>query len=183
MSQGGIAPATTEASPPVNAVAGVIEGLLKPLNRLIVRLSQVALIAAAVVLTYSVTARYFLGIATYWQDEMAVFLLVGATFMSAAFVQAQRGHVGIEALAGLLPAGIDRARRLAVDALSLAFCAFFAWKSWTLTHEAWVDGQVSSSTWAPPLWIPYVVMALGMSLLSLQLLLQVLVAVTGGRRA
>ena len=47
-----------------------------------------------------------------------------------------------------------------------------------------VDGQTTSSSWAPPLAIPYGLMALGMSLLSLQLLLQSAARVNGlrGRR-
>jgi TRAP-type C4-dicarboxylate transport system permease small subunit len=65
--------------------------------------------------------------------------------------------------------------------LSFAFCAFFAWKSWALFHEALVDGQTTSSTFAPPLWIPYSMMAAGMSILTLQLFMQVLMHFTGKR--
>jgi len=63
-------------------------------------------------------------------------------------------------------------RLVLVDLMTLAFCAFFAWKSWTLFHEAWVDKMTTSSTFAPPLTIPYGLMAFGMSLLVVQLLLQ-----------
>jgi TRAP-type C4-dicarboxylate transport system permease small subunit len=58
--------------------------------------------------------------------------------------------------------------------VSFAFCAYFAWKSWTLLEEAWTDNYHSGSTWGPPLWIPYSLMAVGMTLLSVQLLLQVI---------
>jgi TRAP-type C4-dicarboxylate transport system permease small subunit len=134
---------------------------------------------ACCVLTLSVVMRYFLKMPTDWQDEASIFLLVGATFLTGAYVQAHRGHVGIEAMAEILPAGVNRARLLLVDVASFAFCAFFSWKSWTLLHEAVVDEQTTSSTWAPPLWIPYGLMSVGMTLLSLQLLLQVFVRVFG----
>jgi TRAP-type C4-dicarboxylate transport system permease small subunit len=141
-------------------------------NRAMVVLGMLALLAASLVLSSSVFSRYLLKASTDWQDETAVFCLVGATFLCAAFVQSLRGHVGIEAVSGLLPAWLNRLRQVGVDAMCLLFCTFFAWKSWTLLHEAWVDGQTTSSSWAPPLWIPYGLMATGMSLLSLQLLLQ-----------
>jgi TRAP-type C4-dicarboxylate transport system permease small subunit len=87
-------------------------------------------------------------------------------------VQSSRGHIGIEALASILPPKVNAVRLFLVDLVSFAFCAFFAWKSWTLCHEAWVDGQTTSSTFAPPLWIPYSMMAAGMTLLALQILIQ-----------
>jgi TRAP-type C4-dicarboxylate transport system permease small subunit len=141
-------------------------------NRATSILGMVALLVASLVLTYSVFSRYLFRAATDWQDEIAVFCIVGAVFLAGAWVQAQRGHIGIEAIASVLPARANRIRIVLVDLMTLAFCAFFAWKSWTLFHEAWVDKMTTSSTFAPPLTIPYGLMALGTSLLVAQLLLQ-----------
>ena len=153
-------------------IAARFERVLDLINRLVVMVSSVALVAAACVLTYSVASRYFLHFSTDWQDELSVFLIVGAVFMSSAAVQAQGGHVAIEAIVGLLSPRINRIRQWLVDVASLAFCGYFAWKSWTLLDEAWVENFHSESTWGPPLWIPYSLMAVGMTLLALQLLLQ-----------
>jgi TRAP-type C4-dicarboxylate transport system permease small subunit len=143
------------------------------INNKVFGLSMLALLAAALILTGSVFLRYFLKVPTDWQDEASVFLMVGAVFMSGAYVQLHRGHVGIEALASLLPPRVNWVRHLACDMISFLFCGFFAWKSWTLLREAWMEGQTTSSAWAPPLSIPYGLMAVGMTLLALQILLQV----------
>ncbi|MEO6841706.1 MAG: TRAP transporter small permease [Bradyrhizobium sp.] len=162
-----------------NSPVAVIERGVAFLNNIIVVLSALALIAASAILSYSVLGRALFHSPNYWQDEAAVFLLVGATFMSSAYVQSQRGHIGIEAFVGLLSPLANRIRLWLVDAASLLFCAFFAWKSWTLTHEAWAEGQVSNSMWSPPLSIPYGLMAVGMTLLCVQILLQVIAPFTG----
>ena len=151
-------------------------------NRGVMVLGMIALLASALVLTSSVVTRYLLHASTDWQDEASVFCLVGATFLCSAFVQAIRGHVGIEAVSSLLPARVNRVRIAVVDLGCLAFCAFFAWKSCTLLHEAWAEGQTTSSSWAPPLWIPYLLMSLGMLLLSVQLALQCVVSFNKLRR-
>ena len=165
-----------------NALVAGFGRALALCNNLIVFFAAIALIAACAILSYSVLGRAMFHSANYWQDEAAVFLLVGATFMSAAYVQGQRGHIGIEAFVGLMSPLVNRIRLWLVDFVSLLFCAFFAWKSWTLAHEAWVDGQVSNSMWSPPLTIPYVLMATGMTLLCLQLLLQIIIPVVGAAR-
>jgi TRAP-type C4-dicarboxylate transport system permease small subunit len=187
------APATAAALagaaslPPTSAEAGASAGIdpatprwLMPLaralslaNRAMVGFGMLALLAASIVLTSSVVTRYVWKASTDWQDETAVFLLVGATFLCGAFVQSIRGHVGIEAVATLLSQRADAARRAAVDLLCLAFCALFAWKSWTLLHEAWAEGQTTASSWSPPLWIPYLLMSLGMTLLTVQFVVHV----------
>ena len=143
------------------------------LNRWIVRIGSLALIAAAAILTYSVVSRNFFKATTDWQDEAAVFCIVGAVFTASAYVQSFRGHIGIELLSAFLSPAANRVRALVVDAGSFLFCSFFAWKSWTLLHEAYVDKQTTTSAWGPPLWIPYSFMALGMTLLAAQIALQI----------
>jgi TRAP-type C4-dicarboxylate transport system permease small subunit len=159
-----------------------LERALSFCNNVIVVFAALALIAACIILSYSVLGRALFHSANYWQDEAAVFLLVGATFMTSAYVQQQRGHIGIEAFVGLLSPTVNRVRLWLVDVASFLFCAFFAWKSWTLAHEAWADGQVSNSMWSPPLAIPYGLMAAGMTLLCVQILLQIAIPLSGAAR-
>ncbi len=172
-------PAVVRIDPDTPAFLRPLAHALQWLNHALIVLGMLALLVASCVLTYSVVSRYVMKASTDWQDEAAVFCLVGATFLCGAFVQSLRGHVGIEAIAGLLPRSVNRLRLALVDLMGTAFCAFFAWKSWTLFHEAWAEGQTTSSSWAPPLWIPYGLMALGMTLLSLQLLVQLTARING----
>jgi TRAP-type C4-dicarboxylate transport system permease small subunit len=144
------------------------------INRVIVVVAAIAMTAAALVLTYSVAVRYFFKVPTDWQDEMAAFLLVGVTFMTGAWVQSQRGHVAIEAVSAILPRRANAVRLWLCDLVSVLFCGFFAWKSWILLHEAIVENHVTGSSFAPPLWIPYLAMTLGMALLTLQIAIQML---------
>jgi TRAP-type C4-dicarboxylate transport system permease small subunit len=168
---------------PEIAAGGSLERALAFINSIIVLLSSIALVVAAIVLTYSVASRYFFHFSTDWQDELSVFLIVGAVFMSSASIQARRGHVAIDAIVGLLPEAVNRVRQIAVDVASLAFCAFFSWKSWALLDEAWTENFHSESTWGPPLWIPYSLMTIGMTLLSVQILLQIVAELMPRRRA
>lgn len=158
-----------------------IVGVVDAIDRVLVSACALATIAAGLVLSYSVAVRYLLHTSTDWQDEMAVFLLVGATFLSAPYVQSMRGHIAIEAVEGYLPERFERVRKIVSDIICLSFCAFFAWQSWLLLLEAIDDGRVTDSAWAPPLWIPYSMMTAGMSLLTLRLVLQ-LGQAFGGRR-
>lgn len=161
---------------PRSMILAKAHAALALINKFIIGCAALALVAASIILSYSVSVRALFRAPTYWQDEASVFLLVGVTFLTAAYVQSERGHVAIEAITTLLSARVNRLRQIIVDVMTLTFCLFFSWKSWTLLHEAIVDGQISSSTWGPPMWIPYSLMAAGMSLLCLQILMQIIIS-------
>ena len=155
------------------ATPGALGGAFARLASFLFNLSAVAIVAAAGVLTYGVVVGHIIGRAVLWQDEVTIFLIAGATFVSCAQVQANRGHIGIEVLADFLSPRVNELRHRLIDVVVLCFCIFFAWKSWGLLAEAWEEGQTSHSAWGPPMWIPYALLTLGMALLSLQTAFQV----------
>jgi TRAP-type C4-dicarboxylate transport system permease small subunit len=149
-----------------------VDGCWQRINQALEVFGIAALVGASGILCYSVFTRHVWKIATNWEDEASVILLVSATFLSGALVQNHRGHISIHAIVNLLPQRLNRVLRVLVDLVGAAFYSFFSWKSWTLAHMALENGWTSSSTWAVPMWIPYSTMAVGVTLLSIQLLLQ-----------
>src|SRR5438046_3591517 len=133
---------------------GALERAMIGVNKLMMLFGMIALLVASFVLTYSVFSRYLFRAATDWQDEVAVFSIVGAVFLAGAWVQAQRGHIGIEAVASILPPSVNRVRVVIVDVMTLAFCAFFAWKAWTLSHEPWAATMTTAAPVTPPSALP-----------------------------
>src|SRR5438128_10420829 len=107
-----------------NPLVAMLARALDLCNRVIVILAGIALVAACAILSYSVLGRALFHSPNYWQDEAAVFLLVGATFMTAAYVQSQRGHVSIEAFVGLMSPLANQIRLSLVDGASVVLWAF-----------------------------------------------------------
>jgi len=146
---------------------------LERVNALMGYLSGILIVLCAGILVFEVVVRYWLAWPTDWEIEFSIMLLVAATFLSAAFTQATRGHAGIEVLDAVLSRRWNRRRYLVADTLSMVFCGFVAWKAWAFFHEAWSDGRTSNTAWAPSLWPAYLMMAVGMTTLTLQLFVQV----------
>jgi TRAP-type C4-dicarboxylate transport system permease small subunit len=82
--------------------------------------------------------------------------------------------VNIDIVDHLMSGSLNRWRLLLADAGAAGLCGFVAVNAWRLTGIAWSEGWVSNSTWGPKLWIPFSLIALGMSLLALQYLVQII---------
>lgn len=171
----GIKPADVGGSTVWQLISRTITGF----NVLSGYLSAITIVVTSVIICYGVVMRYYFSSPLDWGLELSIFLLIIATFMSTGYTQLQRGHVAIEVLDHLLSPRANRWRYLVGDILSLVFCAFLAWNSWEYFREAFQDGQVTDSTWGPKLWIPYIFMAIGVTSLSLQLLVQIVDTLLG----
>jgi TRAP-type C4-dicarboxylate transport system permease small subunit len=159
--------------------------LMKTLGRLLYRTidgvtnitgwaAALCLVAAALIITEAVVARKVFGVSTIWQIEAAIFLLIFTVFVGAPFVQKNGHHLNVDLLIiNLAP----RTREIVLLAALIVSCvlagivAVYAWPMW---WEALVKNEHSESLWGPPLWIPYLFLPLGMTLLFLQYIVNII---------
>ena len=142
-------------------------------------LAAFLMMAACVVVCQLVFVRYVLNGSTIWQTEFVLFSVVAATLIGSPYVLATRGHVGVDFVASHAGPGLRRALGVLASLAGIAFCAVLAWSGWRYFHEALVNGWVTESVWAPPLWIVLLPLPLGVGLLTLQYCVDLVCLVAG----
>ena len=130
----------------------------------------VLLIAAVLVVNEMVSIRYVLRGSTVWQTEFVTYSLMAATFLGSPWVLMMKGHVNVDLLPIMLPAGPCCMMQISAGLASLVFCALLAWSGWTYFHEAWSGGWTTDTVWKLPLWIPLLPLPAGIGWLCIQYL-------------
>jgi TRAP-type C4-dicarboxylate transport system permease small subunit len=150
-----------------------LEAVAKALSKVTGLIGALCLLAAALVTTEGVLVRKILGWSTTWQVELSVFLLMYACFVGAAYGQLGEHHLNIDLLIIYLSPRVRETLLAVTGVLSCFICLVIAWYAWPMWWEAVVRNDHSESLWGPPLWIPYIFLPLGVTLVFLQSLVQV----------
>jgi TRAP-type C4-dicarboxylate transport system permease small subunit len=128
--------------------------------------AALSLVAAAVIVTEAVIVRKVFGISTIWQIEAAVFLLILTVFAGAPFVQKSEHHLNVDlVIIHLSP----KTREITLIVVSIISCLL-------------AGNEHTESLWGPPLWIPYLFLPLGMTLLFLQYIIYIHGKITALRK-
>ena len=149
-------------------------------SRIVEKLSEVtgligalAILGAALVVTEGVVVRKVFGQSTIWQIEFSVFLLMYACFVGAALGQKREHHLNVDLVVIHLSPKSREVVLLIASMISCLLCLVMAIYAWPMWWQAVSAHEHSESLWGPPLWIPYLFLPLGMSLLFLQYLVQI----------
>jgi len=143
------------------------------LSDLLAVVAAVLLVAASIVITYSVVYRA-LGNSTYWEIEFSVYMMVASLFLASPYTLKTRGHVGVDLLSHYLPQRSRRTLATIVAVVGLLVCAYLAFLGGELTWESLLRGERTESTWAPLKWPLFLMMPLGLGLTALQYLAEIL---------
>lgn len=153
--------------------------LLNRLARLSGILAMLLLGSAVIVVTQMVVSRYVLGASTVWQTEFVIYATTAAMMLGSPYVLALKGHVGVDLLVEASGPGLRRVLAVISGLASLGFVLALTWSGAHFLFEAASRGWTTDTIWALPLWIPFWPIPFAMGLMSLQLILQLLIAITG----
>lgn len=136
--------------------------------------SGFAILAATLIIVEQVLVRYVLNAATIWQVEIAIYLLIAATFLGAPYGLKQNAHINIDMIVINLSRRIRHRLDIATSLLALLFCLFLAWRGCVMWWEAFEGGWHSASLLSVPLIYPYALLPVGMILISLQYVIRIM---------
>ena len=132
-------------------------------------LAGLAVLAIVLLISFDVLMRYFFNEPQLFVDELASFLEVLVIFGGLAQTFRVGGHVRVDLLTGRLPAPVRAWLRLVTLIIGLAFLGVVMWTTAQSALTAYRYGRVSS-VMLYPLWLPMVLIPLGLGLMAVTML-------------
>jgi len=127
-----------------------------------------------VIIGYDVVMRHIFNDPTIWADEVSCYLLVGVTFLGAAYTLTMGGHIHVETLVVRLNPKTRQRLEFVTAVLSLAFLVVLTRQNYWLVKDSFVSTKISATLLRTPLYIPQLLIAVGLTWLCLQLLVHIL---------
>jgi len=138
-------------------------------------------LAALALCTYNVVVRYFLPtLVLEWSDEVQVYLVIWAIFLSLGLVTAADRHVKADLFVGMFKAPTQRRLLLLADVLGLGFSIFLVVYGSLVAWETYDFGDVSITSLRFPLWIYAAALPVGGLLMAVRYLMRLTVMLREG---
>ena len=130
------------------------------------------------IVCHMVFVRAVLGQSSIWQTEFVTFTIVAATFLGAPYILLTRGHVAVDIVPLMVTPPTRRALNVLGSVVALVFCLLFLYASLSWWHEVFALNQTTPSIWRARLWIPYLAVPVGLTLLCLQFVAEIWLVLT-----
>ncbi len=157
----------------------ILESVSKYVSIVAVVTVSIAVGWLVLAITLSVMSRYFWGEPILLVDEMSRYALIAIVFIGLARCQRADKHIKIRIVTQLLTKERQNQVALATKIMTVLFLGWFVWITSTYVHRLYTNEVASLTLLETPLWIPYLVVPVGFSLLTLELLLEVIRAFKG----
>lgn len=153
-----------------NILCSAIERVFARLIFIQKRLCEMLIIAMVLVIAAEVVCRGFFNFSLQIAHEVAGYLLVAATFLGIGISLHDRALFRVEFLYSRLPARGQHGLQLVFDLLALGFGVVLDQQLIRLVMSSYARGVREATILATPLYVPQIVMPVGVSLMIIVLL-------------
>ncbi len=132
------------------------------------KVSQWLLFVMGCMIIYDVGMRYLFNQPTAWAAEISEYILVGIAFFGVAAVQSENRHIKMDFFYQKFSSHVRLYFDFFFNICMQIFNVILLWFSVKMTYSAFIYDSFSNSLLETPLFIPYLIVPLGIFLLFLQ---------------
>ena len=133
-------------------------------------MSALALMVLLVVVAVDIVTRWGFHFSYEISDEVGAYMLVAIAFLSLPVSHINGAFHRVEFVQARLSRRARLVSSIAFELTALAFCAILVWQFAGLVRSSWRFGQRAPTLLETPLWLPRVLLVVGMAALCLSLL-------------
>lgn len=115
-----------------------------------------------------VILRYFFNSPLLFSVEISSYMLIFVCFLGAAQTLKERRHIVVDILTNRLKPKVRLWLELITSILSLVVLSFFLWQAIIMVHHSFIRGAVMPTSLLTPIYLPQMLIPLGIILLLLQ---------------
>jgi len=142
-------------------------------------LAAALFVAAGVMLTYEVVARYFFTKPTIWAAELSQICLIWGSLIAMAWALGARRHIAVDAVVTLLSPNVRRWTDTVAMIAVAWFSAVVFWKGGEIFLDSFERGRTTGSMLDLPSWLAELAVPFGFAMLFLQAAVEAARAATG----
>lgn len=121
---------------------------------------------------YGIAGRYVFNSSPDWIEEIVVYLMIWSVFLVASTLVAERGHVAATLVVEHFPMAIRRILEIVIAILALGFCVIVVVYGLEIVFQIFMSDQRSSTSIRFPLWIPYLSVPVGCTLVGMRYIIR-----------
>jgi TRAP-type C4-dicarboxylate transport system permease small subunit len=132
-----------------------------------------ALLVAVMVLIiwYGVLTRYFIGAGGIWTEELSRYVMIWAALMAVPVGAYRREHIGLDLVFQFMPVPAQKALRMGLDLLGVAFFLFLTFYGVGMTKSG---AQQYANIFGMTMWVPFASVPVSSALTCFQIVVVML---------
>lgn len=132
-------------------------------------LAAATLGAASALAIIAVILRYVFDYVIFWSSEAVIYLIIFSTYLGAVITLRHNEHVNIDILPFLFGRRGKRAFTILASLVTLVYCGVIGFYAWVLVTEPGIRNTMSPAL-DLPLWVVYLGLPIGLTLMFVRAL-------------